>query len=149
MQLPALTERMGSDIMSDNLPDNIERLCVQYEVTEAGQRLLEVIIEPAARTMTVIQICELAGISKGSYYLLFKDQRFLDAYYQACKTACITAAMPTMQSVAGKAIAGDMAAAQLILTMTGLHQPTARVEHTHTHDVGLSLKEILARRSLT
>ena len=149
MQLPALAERMGSDIMADNLPDNIERLCAQYEVTEAGQKLLEVMIEPAARTMQVQEICAVAGISKGSYYLLFKDQRFLDAYMAACKTACITAAMPTMQSVAGKAIAGDMQAAQMILQMTGLHQPTARVEHTHTHEAGLSLKEILARRAVT
>jgi len=132
--------------MADNLPDNIEKLCVQYEVTEAGQRLLEVMIEPAARTMQVQEICQLAGISKGSYYLLFKDQRFLDAYYQACKTACITAAMPTMQSVAGKAIAGDMQAAQLILTMSGLHQPTARVEHTHTVEAGNSLLDMYKAR---
>ena len=135
--------------MPNNLPDNIEKLCAQYEVTEAGQRLLEVMIEPAARTMQVQEICAVAGISKGSYYLLFKDQRFLDAYMAACKSLCITAGMPVIQTVAGKAIAGDMQAAQLILTMSGLHQPTARVEHTHTHEAGPSLKEILARRAIT
>jgi len=137
---------MGSDIMPNNLPDNIERLCAQYEVTEAGQKLLEVMIEPAARTMTVIQICELAGISKGSYYLLFKDQRFLDAYYQACKTACITAAMPTIQTVAGQAMTGNIEAAKIILQMTGLHQPTARVEHTVTHEAGNSLLDMYRAR---
>jgi len=129
------------------MPDiNIEAIEVQYEVTEAGCKLLEVMIEPTARTMAVQDICALAGISKGSYYLLFKDQRFIDAYYQACKTACITAAMPTMQSVAGKAIAGDMQAAQLILQMTGLHQPTARVEHTHTVEAGESLLDMYKAR---
>jgi AcrR family transcriptional regulator len=127
-------------------PVNIDVITTQYEVTDAGCKLLDVMIDPVARTMSVIDICAVAGISKGSYYLLFKDKRFLDAYYQACKTACITAAMPTMQSVAGRAIAGDMQAAQLILQMTGLHQPTTRVDHVHEHDIGPTLREILARR---
>ena len=128
-----------------NLPDSIEQIAAKYEITEAGYRLLDAIIDPLARTMTVTDICKMADISRPTYYALFKDQAWVAAYMDACKTACMTAAMPTMQSVAGKAIAGDMQAAQLILTMTGLHQPTARVEHTH--DAGPTLREILNRRN--
>jgi len=133
----------------DNLPDNIEQICAKYEITEAGCRLLDVVKDPTARTMSITDICKVADISRTTYYTLYKDQAWLNAYMDACKTACITAAMPTMQTVAGKAIAGDMAAAAMILQMTGLHQPTARVEHTHTHEAGPSLKEILARRAIT
>ena len=121
----------------------------KYQLSPAGDALLAVLIDPIARTMSITEICAKADISRDSYYRLFRQEQFVAAYMDACKTACITAAMPTMQSVAGKAIAGDMAAAQLILTMTGLHQPTARVEHTHTHEAGPSLKEILARRAIT
>ena len=146
MQSRTLTEQIGCDAMPDKLPDNIEQLCAQYEVTAAGERLLDVMIDPVARTMSITDICKTADITRGTYYNLFRDDRFVQAYMAACKTACITAAMPTMQSVAGRAIAGDMQAAQMILQMTGLHQPTARVEHTHTHEAGPTLKEILARR---
>ncbi len=132
--------------MDSNLPDNIEQLCAKYEITEAGRRLLDVVIDPNARTMSITDICKVADISRTTYYTLFKDQAWVSAYMDACKTACITAAMPTVQTVAGKAIAGDMAAAQMILSMTGLHQPTARVEHTHTHEAGPSLLDMYRSR---
>ena len=131
-----------------NSPASTDRLA-KYQLSPAGDALLAVLIDPIARTMSIADICKTADISRDSYYRLFKQEAFVAAYMDACKTACITAAMPTMQSVAGKAIAGDMAAAAMILQMTGLHQPTARVEHTHTHEAGPSLKEILARRAIT
>ena len=132
--------------MPDNLPNNIELICAKYEITEAGRRLLDVIIEPEARTLSITDICKRADISRTTYYTLFKEPAFVAAYLDACKTACITAAMPTMQSVAGRALAGDMQAAQMILSMAGLHQPTARVEHTHTHEAGRSLLEMYQAR---
>lgn len=118
----------------------------KYKLSPAGEALLAVIVDPVARTMSVRDICRTAGISHDSYYRLFKQETFVAAYLDACKTACITAAMPTMQSVAGKAIAGDMQAAQMILSMAGLHQPTARVEHTHTHEAGKSLLDMYKAR---
>lgn len=118
----------------------------KYQLSPAGEQLLTVLVDPIARTMSITEICAKADISRDSYYRLFRQDVFVQAYMDACKTACITAAMPTMQSVAGRAIAGDMQAAQMILSMTGLHQPTARVEHTHTIDAGPSLLKMYKDR---
>ena len=139
MQENDLDMAVGSAVSTDGL--------AKYQLSPAGEQLLAVLVDPLARTMSIADVCKTADISRDSYYRLFKQEQFVAAYMDACKTACITAAMPTMQSVAGRAIAGDMQAAQMILAMTGLHQPAARVYHTHTVEAGPSLKEILARRN--
>jgi len=115
-------------------------------LTPAGDALLAVLVEPTARELNVSQICQKAGISRDSYYRLFKDPRFVAAYLDACKVTAISAAMPTMQSVAARAIAGDIQAAQTILQMSGLHVPTANVNVQQTIDAGPSLRELLDSR---
>ncbi len=115
-------------------------------LTPAGDALLAVLVEPTARELNVSQICQKAGISRDSYYRLFKDPRFVAAYLDACKVTAISAAMPTMQSVAARAIAGDIQAAQTILQMSGLHVPTATVNINQTIDAGPSLRELLDSR---
>lgn len=131
--------------MTDLIP-KIEIVAAKNELTEAGIKLLEVVTQPECRTMTVTKQCELAGISRGTYYNLFKDPRFVAAYLDACKVTAISAAMPTMQSVAARAIAGDIQAAQTILQMSGLHVPTATVNVQQTIDAGPSLRELLDSR---
>ncbi len=115
-------------------------------LTPAGESLLAVLVEPTARELNVSQICQKAGISRDSYYRLFKDPRFVAAYLDACKVTAISAAMPTMQSIAARAIAGDIQAAQTILQMSGLHVPTATVNVHQTIDTGPSLRELLDSR---
>ena len=115
-------------------------------LTPAGEALLAVLVEPTCRELNVSQICQKAGISRDSYYRLFKDPRFVTAYLDACKVTAISAAMPTMQSVAARAIAGDIQAAQTILQMSGLHVPTATVNVHQTIDAGPSLRELLDSR---
>lgn len=138
-------EKTGKSVALALSPD-VRPSVPRYDLTPAGHALLEVIVDPITRTMSVTDICDLAGISRDSYYRLFKQEPFVRAYLDACKIFGVSAAMPTIQSVAKSAIDGDMMAAKLILEMAGLHQPTARVEHTHTHEAGPSLKEILSRR---
>ena len=132
-----VTEKIVS---SPVLTDKVETL------TPAGEALLAVLVEPTCRELNVSQICQKAGISRDSYYRLFKDPRFIAAYLDACKVTAISAAMPTMQSVAARAIAGDIQAAQTILQMSGLHVPTATVNVHQTIDAGPSLRELLDSR---
>lgn len=131
---------MGKIVNSPALADKKDAL------TPAGDALLAVLVEPTCRELNVSQICQKAGISRDSYYRLFKDVRFVSAYLDACKVTAIAAAMPTMQSVAARAIAGDIAAAQTILQMSGLHVPTATLNVHQTIDAGPSLRELLDSR---
>ena len=143
MQLPAFTERIGCDLMTDI---NIEILATKNEVTDAGIKLLEIVTRPECRTMTITKQCELAGISRGTYYNLFRDSGFQKTYTELCKTMLLAGAAPASQALNAQAAMGDTAAIKMLLELAGIYQPTARVEHTHTVDAGPTLKEILARR---
>ena len=109
--------------------------------TAAGEQLLAVIIEPEARMLTVTEICQKAGISRDTYYRMFKDPRFLAAYLDACKVTAVSAAMPAVQTIAARAVAGDWQAGQTILQLSGLHTPTVNVNQTI--DAGPTLRELL------
>ena len=126
---------------------NIEVLATQNDVTDAGIKLLEIVTRPECRTMTITQQCALAGISRGTYYNLFRDDAFKKTYAELCKTMLLAGAAPASQALNAQAAMGDTAAIKMLLELAGIYQPTARVEHTHTHEAGPSLKEILARRN--
>lgn len=144
MQSPGLTERIGCDLMADI---NIEVLATQNEVTDAGIKLLEIVTRPECRTMSITKQCELAGISRGTYYNLFRDPNFQKTYTELCKTMLLSGVASSSQALIAQGAMGDTAAIKMILELAGIYQPTARVEHTHTHDAGPTLKEILARRN--
>jgi len=128
---------------------NIDIVTAKHDVTEAGCRLLEVLSRPETRLLTVTERCELADISRDWYYqLINRDDRFKAAYKELCDATVGQAVLGSIQTIEQAAMTDPQAAIEM-LKLSGYYQPTARVEHTHTHDVGLSLKEILARRAIT
>jgi hypothetical protein len=121
-------------------------VAAKHDITDAGLRLLEVVTRPECRTMTITKQCELADISRGTYYNLFRDPGFKAAYTELCQTMLLSGAAPASMALNAQAAMGDTAAIKMLLELAGIYQPTARVEHTHTHEAGPSLKEILSRR---
>lgn len=144
---PAISEQRGSDTMSDPPIDpKLALVAAKHDITDAGLRLLEVVTRPECRTMTITKQCELADISRGTYYNLFRDPGFKAAYTELCQTMLLAGAAPASMALNAQAAMGDTAAIKMLLELAGIYQPTARVEHTHTHEAGPSLKEILSRR---
>lgn len=125
---------------------NIEVIATQNEVTEAGIKLLEIVTRPECRTMTITQQCQLAGISRGTYYNLFRDDNFKRTYAELCKTMLLAGAAPASQALNAQAAMGDTAAIKMLLELAGIYQPTARVEHTHTVEAGQSLLDMYRSR---
>lgn len=121
-----------------------EMIVKEYDISPGGKRLLEVLTEPENRMKSVTEQCQIAEISRDSYYRLFRLDNFVEAYYESCKLACLSAALPVMHTVAEKAKKGDMAAAAMVLEMSGLHKKT--VEHTHKVEAGKSLLELYRER---
>jgi len=125
---------------------NIEVLATQNEVTDAGIKLLEIVTRPECRTMNITKQCELAGISRGTYYNLFRDDGFKKTYAELCKTMLLAGAAPASQALNAQAALGDTAAIKMLLELAGIYQPTARVEHTHTVEAGSSLLDMYRAR---
>lgn len=129
-----------------DVANKIEIVAAQNEVTDAGIRLLEVVTRPECRTMTITKQCELAGISRGTYYNLFRDDNFKKAYTELCQTMLLAGAGPASQALNAQAAMGDTQAIKMLLELAGIYQPTARVEHTHTVEAGKSLLDMYKAR---
>lgn len=115
-------------------------------ISEAGRQLLEVIINPLNRTMPVTKICQIAGISRDSYYRLWKQPEWQAAYRDLCQTTCLSQALSAMQALCQQAALGDVQAGKMVLEMSGLYQPKATIEHTHTLEAGQSLLDLYQSR---
>lgn len=130
-------------------PVNPVGLTDRFNLTEAGEKLLEVIINPESRTLPVTQICQKAGISRDSWYRLWKDERFIQAFNELCQTMLLSGVAPASHALIVQAAMGDTAAIKMILEMAGFYKPAATVNINHQVDAGPSLRELLDTRSKT
>lgn len=54
----------------------------KYEPTKAEEKLLEVLANPESRQLNVTEICQLASISRDTYYKAFAKPEFLETNRQ-------------------------------------------------------------------
>lgn len=130
--------------------ENPAMLTDKFKLTEAGEKLLEVMVNPETRTWTVTKICETAGISRDSFYRLFnRDPQFVEAYTQMCQTACLSHALSAINALAQEAKTGDVQAAKAVLEMAGIRNPSATLNLNHQAGATPTLKDIIAKRNKT
>ena len=131
------------------IPAMIEQVTAKYDVTEAGCRLLEIVIRPECRVMSVVKKAELAGISTPTYYTLFnKDDRFKAAYRELMQAMLLDAASPAVQALAEQANKGDVQAIKLVLESSGVITPNTQTVK-HEMDIGPNLLSMYrARRAV-
>lgn len=131
---------------TEKLQHEIDKAASKYDVTDAGKKLLAVVILPEARTMTVTDICKQAGISRDWYYKLFRDERFTQAYTELCRAMLLSAAAPASQALAAQAAMGDVAAIKMILEMAALYAPSATLTITQDTENKPTLKKLLQKK---
>jgi len=128
------------------LPHKSELSTDKVHLTDAGEKLLEVMKIPELRMQSVTKICEHAGISRDSYYRLFRSPDFVQKYSELCKDVLLSFAMPASMALGRQAELGDPSCIKMILEMSGIYQPKASVEHVHTIEAGQSLLEMYRAR---
>lgn len=115
-------------------------------LSDAGEKLLEVLKVPELRAQSVTSICQHADISRDSYYRLWKSPDFMQAYSGLCKDTLLSFALPASQALGKQAEMGDVQAIKMILEMSGIYSPTTKIETTIKHDVGPNLLELYHAR---
>lgn len=55
----------------------------KYLLTDCGKKLLEVLINPEHIGKTITEKCQIAGISRDTYYKLVKEDGFIDILNEA------------------------------------------------------------------
>lgn len=123
-------------------PEKVEVVAASYDVTPAGMSLLHVFADPVNRTLTKTARADMAGISRETYYALFRDERFRKAFNELFVTSAFEAAVPIMQTLVDSAVKGDTNAAKMALEISGHYQKTEKVEHTHTLEAGKSFSNL-------
>ncbi|MGE5415877.1 MAG: hypothetical protein ACM3UZ_03800 [Acidobacteriota bacterium] len=122
---------------------DLEIISIKHELTPAQYKLLQVVVTPEVRTMSVVDQCQLADISRDTYYRSFKDERFINAYLEGCRVLLLTYAAPVLASVGESGARGDTAAAKMVLEMLGFYRPTANLNiGSDTASTMPSLREI-------
>jgi hypothetical protein len=75
----------------------------KIKLTEAQERLLEVLRDKKSLKMTVSQICNKANISRGTYYNSLEDQSFLTALESAIQSYLRGAEFSVLHNIINKA----------------------------------------------
>lgn len=102
----------------------------EYEPTPAELKLLEVLLDPGNRNRSKTEICQLADISRDTYYTAFKKPEFKELIRKTSKDLTIEYVLPTIHAFAQQARIGSFQHGEAILEMAGVYQKVMRQELT-------------------
>ncbi|WP_167568560.1 phBC6A51 family helix-turn-helix protein [Brevibacillus migulae] len=99
-----------------------------YQPTKAEERLLEVLLDPSSKTMTVAEICQAADQSRQAYYNAMKKPEFV-ALYEAKSFELVKHSLgPVINAVVQKAKEGSHQHAKIVLAMAGMYSERHQVK---------------------
>jgi DNA-binding phage protein len=117
---------------------------MDYLPTITEQKLVRVMLDPFHRMSSVTKICELAGISRESYYRAFRNEQFVDYYLASTKEIAKSQAAPLLNIAIREAKKGGAAGFQYwkaLAQMSGLiEDEKLQVNHLHEGDVTMRVE---------
>lgn len=101
-----------------------------YKPTKAEQALLSVLSNPEHRRRNVVEICEIAGISRKQYYNIFRKPQFVEYYLQLTRDIIKHSVMPIVHAARREALKGSYYHQKMLLEMAGEYQDKRITQHT-------------------
>lgn len=101
-----------------------------YNPTRAEKKLLEVILDPTAVSMTITDICATAGVVRNIYYDAMEKPEFVAYYHEIVKGYISAKAAPLINSALKEAEKGSFQHIKLLLEMAGLHTDSKTIDHS-------------------
>jgi hypothetical protein len=93
----------------------------KYKPTKAETALLLVMLNPENATLSITDICNLAGVNRSSYYDAFAKEKFVGYYKSKAKDLISHAIGPVVNSFVKEAKKGSYQHGKTLLEMAGLH----------------------------
>ena len=100
-----------------------------YQPTTAEQKLLEVLLTPECRGKSKTDICQIAGISRQTYYDAFKKPGFVAHYEAQARDLVREAVGPVVNAFVKEAKKGSYPHGKVVLEMAGLYAERQKIEH--------------------
>jgi hypothetical protein len=111
------------------MAENIEQILTNYEPTAAERRLLEVLINPENRNKSVTDICQLADISRTTYYEVFNKPEFVALKNKWGKTLVSSKTLAVIHAFQREAIQrGSFQHGKVLLEIDGVYTEKKEIE---------------------
>jgi AcrR family transcriptional regulator len=91
------------------------------EASAGRERLMETLLNPEYRMMSVTAICRKAGIDRSTYYRAFENKDFVERYKARSKELVTHVLGPVVNALADQAKMGNTGAIKMVLEMAGLY----------------------------
>lgn len=103
----------------------------EYKLTKAGKKLFEVLINPQYFDKNVEQLCEIADISKNTYYRLMKEDEFVSLVSETSKEMVMNKVGNVMNATYKYALTEKgHQDRKMLLQMANLYVDKQNVEHS-------------------
>ena len=95
----------------------------EYELSTAGKKLLEALADPENRNKSITDLCQVAGVSRDTYYKAFKKPEFIERYEILCRDLVKHSLAPIVNACIKEAKDGSYQHIRIVLEMGGLYTP--------------------------
>lgn len=119
---------------------DVEQKVTNYEPTNAEAKLLEVLLDPSNRLKSITDICNLADISRTTYYKLMDKPEFMDFYNRKSAELAKNYLGPVMNAFVREATRGSFQHGKVLLEMAGAYKETSRKEVAGDKDNPIHMK---------
>ena len=123
----------------------VDLLTDKWQLSPAGAALLDVMLDPAYRFKNISEKCDIAGISRDSYYRLQAQEGFKNALVDGSKAILVSYAPGCAHSMGEAGLRGDFQSAKEILKQSGVADDV--IDLNVHQDNKPSLKDILKRKA--
>jgi len=130
----------GASPVSQEEIDNVAQIASVLDVTEAGARLLAVLMRDGSEKLSMTVKCGLADISQDTYYRLMRDPRMVKAIAVINQGMIQAGTFAATKALVERAAAGDPNCIKVVHEEAGLLQNVQ--VHKHEHDIGVNMLQL-------
>lgn len=112
-------------MMAKYKPVESDKKFTNYQLTNAEDRLLEVLLDPKNRLSNTTERCKLAGISRTSYYKIMRRPEFIEVYRQQAYDLFAQNIGPVVTAFIKQACQGSFPHGNEILEIMGMRRQSA------------------------
>ena len=117
----------------------------EYVPNRTALRLLEVLIDPASRMKTVVEVCRMAKIHRDTYYELFKKAEFRELYKELAVDMIKNHTAPVVNALLREAVRGNHHHIKMVLEIADIYTDKKRVNMPELEGFGERLARAIER----
>jgi hypothetical protein len=112
------------------MAENLEQNLTDYKLTPSEEKLIEALLNPENRMKKITELCQIAEISRETYYNAFNKPQFVAIYKARSKELINKAVGPVLNAFIKEASRGSFQHGKVLLEMADLYTEKTKQEIT-------------------